>query len=293
MPSVQTPTEFVEVKDTIYFFINNGSGLVDTMIAVKRTNSRTIRLSEAIADTVTIEQQRLEIIGKNVDWNRTDVSLRIYDQHKIYYSNQFFVPHPQLTAGFGEEYQTGVNFIRYKDRTLIEMVSSVAPSLPGDESYTYYVFIKNDTLTLLNDSLNIFINKIQSHKGLYFSEFTDGCVTVTIPVEIDFFRGMIYTPFKDSAMFPVTWYTLSIGSQDDFDAAEPQLNIHLFTEPRTTSKYSTEPVHSVKEIELIKQFYPEYGKGDYKNVWTYIRIGKKYGWIFGEDRLMLGVDNCG
>ncbi|MBP6671841.1 MAG: hypothetical protein KA247_01770 [Bacteroidetes bacterium] len=290
---VPSRTEFVEVKDTVYYFIKDGIDIVDTIITVIKEYSHTIQIGVAPADTLTVAQQRLEIVGKKVDWDKTDFSLRIFDRSRVYYSKRAYVPPPQPITGFGEEYQTGVGIVRYKDHSLIEMISSVAPSLPGDDSYMYYVFSHNDTLVQLDGSLNIFINKIQSQNDAYFSEFTDGCVTVTVPIEIDFSRHSIYVPFKDSAIFPVKWFTLTVGSEENFDPAEPRSNIRVFIEPSAAAQYSTEQVHTVKEIEFIKQYYPEYAQGEYKNVWTYIRIGKKYGWIHGEDRLKLGVDYCG
>lgn len=247
------------------------------------------------AGEIIVEFEKLKIIGANFGYDTVTTTVKFFKNQKISLAFSHWMPRfVNLGNGFGGSDKYLISTLQIENQLLVKIESYYSPSAPGWNSCDYYILSSDDSLVQLDNKFGMIVGDIQGHSKSYYTFFTKECITVKIPLEIDLENRMIQPLLEDSAIFLVDDYRVWIanGTATGSSFPNPLEEIRLFKKPDLRSDSHVEPVYAIKDVEFIKEYYPKFTQHNFEDVWSYIRIGNRYGWIHGEERHKLGIDAC-
>lgn len=247
------------------------------------------------AGKIIVEFEKLKIIGAKFGYDTVTTAVKFFKDKKISLAFSHWMPRfVDVGNGLGGSEEYFISTLQVENQSLLKIESYRSPSAPGWNSYNYYFLSHQDSLLLLDSKFGILVGDIQVHNKSYYTFFTKECITVKIPLEIDLENRRIEPLLKDSAIFMVDDYRVWIANGTTIDSSNPNPleEIRLFKKPDLRSDSHIELVYAIKDVEFIKEYYPKFTQHNFEDVWSYIRIGNRYGWIHGEERHKLGIDAC-
>lgn len=298
--TLKTPPPAKHSGDTIFlplvhvFHPFDSLGFWDEYIpTIKFKTYQNVVLSDS--GKIIAEFEKLKIIGINFGYDTVITAVKFFKDQKLSLAFSHWIPnYVNLGNGFGGSEKYSLSTLRVERQMLLKIESYRSPSAPGWNSFDYYILSSEDSLIRLDNKFGIIVGDIEVHNNRCYTFFTKECITVKIPLEIDLENRRIQPLFKDSAIFLVDDYRIWItnGSETGSSYPNPLEEIRLFKKPDLRSDSHIEPVYTIKDVEFIKEYYPKFTQHNYNDVWSYVRIGNRFGWIYGEDRDKLGIDAC-